>query len=262
MARLSENRVDDVVRRQVVLTIPTKRKPPVLSLESYAIPDGLSCLIIADPSVLEEHVTYYKDQQSIRVVLGEVGMAAQCAMCYIWADYFNFPYYFRIDDDLAPKTFVHKEGYYPNLAEVITEAESCAHECKVSMVGFANTSNRFWLNEGFGRTWGLVHGGGFLCMSSPDPSEFIDTTLVRGTDVYMTCAHRKRDGAVGRVRFIGFDKKSSTVTAGQTSINVTQEQIDASRDKILEKFPGMVTCNGTRKINGGKHTIANWRMKR
>jgi hypothetical protein len=248
---------------EVVITIPTKRKPPVKTLENYSIPPGYICIIIADPDVFEEHLIHYGTDSNISVVTGAKGMAAQCAQCYIHAHLAGYPWYFRLDDDLDKKTFIHKDGHFPELAEVISYALECVKLCKVSLAGFANTSNRSWLGDDYGRTYGLIHGGGHICKSAADPTKYIDVSLVRGSDVYMTCAHREEDGAVGRVKFIGFNKRGSTITAGTSSIKVSQEEVDASRDKIIARFPDMVTCTGTRPVTPSSDImIANWRMKR
>ena len=246
----------------IIFTIPTKRQPPIKTLEHYPIPPENSVLIIADPDVYEAHTAYYANTPA-KVVLGAKGMAAQCAQCYIHAYLAGYPWYFRLDDDLEAKTFIHKDGRFPQLDELLIYAKMCIEMCRVSLVGFSNTSNRFWLGEGYGRTYGLIHGGGHICKSAADPSKYIDVSLVRGSDVYMTCAHREEDGAVGRIKFIGFNKRGSTITAGSSSIKVSQEEVDASRDKILARFPTMVTCTGTRRVTPSSDImIANWRMKR
>jgi hypothetical protein len=245
------------------ICIPTKRPPPVQTLLSYCPPLDYTVIIIADPDVEDAHRCYFEGvPNACKVVRGVKGMGAQSAECYVQAAIAGFPFFFRMDDDLAPKTFVRVDDY-PELDVVMHLARECLDATKTTHAGFCNTSRRDWLGEGYGRTYGLIHGGGNIATSAMDPTEFMDRTLVRGEDVYRTCAHRQRDGAVGRVKSIGFDKSKSTRTAGNTSIvNVTQEQLDASRDLILAKFPGMVTCKGTRWINNGQNEIPNWRMKR
>jgi len=247
--------------KDTIIVIPTKRPPPVRTLGSYPVPEGYQALIICGPDVYEFHRQYdYKPE--IQIVLGQHGMGAQSALCYTEAFKADFPYFFRIDDDLTPKTFIHKDGHYPDLAEVIPLVRECLDITRTTHAGFANGANRYWMKEGFARTYGLIHGGANIAKSAADSSPYMDPLLVRGEDIYRTCAHRKESGAVGRVQFIGFDKRQSTITAGQTSISATQEQILASREMILTRFEGMVTANGTREINSGKDTIVNWRMKR
>lgn len=247
-----------------IITIPTKRPPPVRTLESYN-PGRYATLIIADPEVFDAHVTYYlQNEPSVYVVSGAKGMGAQSALCYSESFKAGYLRFFRMDDDLALKTFVHKDGHFPDLAELIPIAEQCLDTTKTSHAGFANGGNRYWMSDvgTFKRTWGLIHGGANIAYASADSSPYMDPLLVRGEDIYRTCSHRRLDGAVGRIAFIGFDKSKSTVTAGKTSIAATQEQIEASRDMILEKFAGMVTCNGWRLIDAGKTPIYNWRMKK
>ncbi len=250
----------------VVICIPTKRPPPILSLESYS-PGKVEVIIIADPDVFSDHTAHYADTP-YRVVRGQQGWANQVAQCYIQASRFDFPWYFRMDDDLSLRTFVHKDGTYPSLTKVIRATRQCVDECNVGLAGFMNGSNRFWMGEGFGRTYGLVHGGAHLCVSHADPfgAGFVHPKLKRFEDVYRSCAHRQRDGAVGRVKFIGFDKsKSSNAkawTGNVTSITSSKKDMRRSRDLILDQFAGFVTCDGTRQIHAGTVDIFNWRMRR
>ncbi len=244
------------------ICIPTKRPPPIRTLESYVPSLDYEVLIIADPDVYDAHCRFFEGvPRACKVILGAKGMGAQSAECYMQAAKAGFPYFMRLDDDLAEKTFVLAEGGYATLEQAIEAARECLDVTKTTHAGLCNTSRRDWLGDGYGRTYGLIHGGGNIAISAEDPSEFMDRSLVRGEDIYRTCAHRKRDGAVGRVRFIGFDKSKSVRIPGQTSINVTQEQLDASRDLILKKFAGMVTCTGTRWIHGNTLEIPNWRMR-
>jgi hypothetical protein len=245
----------------IVIAIPTKRPPPVRTLEVYPVPDGYKALVICGPDVYEFHRQYdYKPE--ILVVLGQHGMGAQSALCYSESFKAGYKQFFRMDDDLEPKTFVAKSGGYYDLDEVIPLLQECLNATRTTHAGFMNGSNRYWMKDGFSRTYGLIHGGANIAVSAEDSSPYMDPTLVRGEDVYRTCAHRKRDGAVGRVQWIGFDKRQSTITAGQSSISATPEAILASREMILQRFEGMVTAEGTRFINGGRDEIINWRMKR
>jgi hypothetical protein len=265
----------------VVICVRTKRPPPVQTFLNYPVPRGMKVILVVHPdnTLLAAHHAAAKDEHvtglmgiapgNLRVVLGERGLGAQAAVCYEEAAKAGFPYFFRLDDDLQPMTFIRKDGNFPGLTEVITEARKCIDETNTSLVGFSNTSNCYWMGEGYKRTYGLVHGGANLSVSSLDPvPRFMDRRLVRAEDVYRTCAHRVDDlerggdGMVGRVAFIGFDKRGSTVTAGQTSVSATPEEVQWSHEIVLKNFPNMVSCTGTRWINGGKDEIANWRMKR
>jgi hypothetical protein len=233
----------------------------VKTFEAYPPPESHPVILLCDPSVHDLHRKYYENTD-YNVTLGATGIGPQLYLAYQMTWALGFTHWFKLDDDLAPKTFVHKESYYPGLAEVISLAQSCLTLTQTTHAGFGNGSNRFWMGKGFKRTYGLIHGGANIAIVSEHPSDFIDPELVRGGDVYRTCAHRARDGAVGRVEFVGFDKSKSTVVAGQTSVTATQEEIFASRDLILAKFPTMVTCEGTRFIDNGKKEIMNWRMKK
>jgi hypothetical protein len=132
----------------------------------------------------------------------------------------------------------------------------------VGLVGFSNSANRSWLGEGYTRTFGLIHGGAHLCKSSDTPERYLDHRIVRYEDVYRSCAHREEDGAVGRVSWIGVNKKESTSTAGRTSIVETNADRERDIKLILERFPDFVTCNGMREAYSGGPLIANWRFKR
>lgn len=247
-----------------IITIPTKRPPPVKTLENYPVPEGYAAIIICDPNVWEEHLKYYRDKMNIHIEMGEHGMGVQSALCYSVSALSGQKYFFRMDDDLEPKTFIHKDGHFPDLAEVIPLLRECLEVTKTTHAGFMNGSNRYWMGEvgKFKRTYGLIHGGANIAVSALDSSPYMDPTLVRGEDVYRTCAHRKEAGAVGRIPWIGFDKRQSTITAGQSSISEKQDLILASRNMILERFEGMVTAKGTRFINNGQDEIVNWRMKK
>lgn len=248
----------------VVICIPSWRPPPIKSLESFET-GPYPVLIVADPRRYQDHVNYYYQitrSDMFKVVMGGEGNGPQCASCYRRAAEAGFPFFFKMDDDLLPNTFVTRGGN-ATLIEAIQAARECLGATNTRHAGFSNSSRRDWLGEGFGRTYGLIHGGGNIGISAHDPSRFIDERLVRGEDVYRTCAHREADGAVGRVRFIGFDKKGSADTSEDSSSKtISQEDFNQSRDLILQRFPGMVTCNGTRWIHNGTHEIANWKMKK
>ena len=246
-----------------VIVIPSKRKPPIITLSSYEIPEDLDVIIVTDPDVEHLHREFYEMDHRIRVFPGARGLGANKALCYNVAFECKFSYFFRMDDDLEPKTFISKDGRYPDLQEIIIRAANCLTDTNTTLVGFHNGANRSWMSEGYGRTYGLVHGGATFSISAPDGTKYIDPRLVRAEDVYRTCAHREeRDGFVGRVKDIGFDKSKSTSIAGQSSVSTTPEQVMESMNIVLSRFPNMVTCDGTREIFGGKFEIANWRMRK
>jgi hypothetical protein len=223
---------------KVVICIPTKRPPPILTIDQYGIAN-YEVLVLSDPSVYVDHKHYYKSKNRIHVLKGKVGMGPQSYECYRQAALHGYNLFFRMDDDLPRKTFIMKEGY-PALGPVIQEAVNCLKELNVTLVGFANTSNTAWLGEGFKRTYGMIHGGANLSISSKNPRNFMDPNIIRAYDIYQTAAHRWFDyqrgnsGECGRVAHIGFDKKMST--GKNTSYQVTDEQRLTDRILIKSRF--------------------------
>lgn len=237
-------------KEDICICIPTRRPPPVQTLLNYTPPEDFKVLLICDPEVEADHAQHYGDDEQIQIITGSRGMGAQSAHCYRWAATFGYPIFFRMDDDLAPGTFIHKDGHYPNLEEAMMAAHICLKTLDVTLAGFVNTSNRHWLDEtGFRRTYGIIHGGANISYSSFQPEKYIDPTLPRCEDIYRTCAHRLQDvergndGCVGRVQFIGFDKSKSTgKRGGNTSvIEITREQILTTRQLIVDRFPQMIS---------------------
>jgi hypothetical protein len=233
------------MREDICITIPTRRPPPVLTLESYTIP-GTRVLIIADPDEFKHHTLFYDavGNDLISVVKGDHGMGAQSSNCYYQAHAHEFEQFLRLDDDLPPKTFVHKNGRFPQLEEIITELQNCIEETDTSLAGLVNTSNRSWLSEGYGLTYGIIHGGCNISWSTNEPHKFIDFSLPRCEDIYRTCAHRAHQETLGkpamngRVKSIGFDKSKSTSKHGKGTATYTnsREVVEATRAKIMEKF--------------------------
>ena len=245
-----------------VICVPTRRPPPILTFEHYEPPLNMDVILMCDPEVYEKHLEAYGDNPQFHVLKGERGIGPQIHLCYLRSFELGASLWVKLDDDLADKTYVHKEGHYPALEEVIFEMECCLKETKTTHAGLGNGSNRFWMGTGYKRTWGLIHGGTNIAVTTNEPWQFIDVRLRRAGDVYRSCAHRELDGAVGRVAHIGFDKSKSTITAGQTSIDLTMDEILANRDFILKAFPGFVTCEGVRYVDNGTKPILNWRMRR
>jgi hypothetical protein len=240
-----------------LIVIPTRRPPPIKTLESY--PTTERVIVLADPRVHTEHVNYYYGNKTVQVVLGKVGSIPQALEVYRVAHQFGFPYFFRLDDDLQPKFFVDIFGCYPDLEEVMTAARTCITETRTSLAGFANTSRRDWLGEylDYKRGAGLIHGGAQIGMSTDEPEQFLDPELPAYDDVYRSAAHRVRDGAVGVVAWIGLDKRESL---RDTTVPKSPELIQKCKDIILGKFPGIVTCTGERVLDGGRQVIPNWRL--
>lgn len=242
------------IENEVVVCIPTYRKPPIKTLQHYKTKHHV--LVIADPDVLDQHVVQAK-RNGYDLASGVKGMSAQVAECYRRTYQLGFPWFFRLDDDLEPKTFIHMDKHFPDLDEVIREAFTCALTTGASLAGFANTTNRHWMDVGYGKTRGLIHGAAHICRSAEDPSDYIDTRIQYFEDVYRSLAHRKKDGAVGRVKFIGMDKKSSSERVEQA---MSEQEGDIKL--ILETFPGMVSFEGFKIINNGEYVVPNWRYKK
>jgi hypothetical protein len=226
----------------------------IKTLDNYAVPQGMEVFIVADP---DKRHTLSNIYAHLGIVTGKQGMAAQVAECYRVAARAGYKFYFRLDDDIQPKAFVHKDGHFPDLTEVITECRKAAEETNTKLVGLNNTTNRHWMGEGYSRTYGLVHGGAHLCVAETDPSKYIDESIQYSEDVYRSLAHRLHDGAVGRVKHIGINKKGSTARVVEA-----KEKHKADIELILKTFPGMVTCEGTKEINAGMDSIANWRYRK
>jgi hypothetical protein len=243
---------------RIVICIPTRRPPPVITLGSYST-SPYNVFVVAAPEVYEQHYEFYKGIPGVKVKEGVVGLGAQCGACYRHAFQAGYPLWFKMDDDLPQRTFVHIDGSFPLLPEVIISATHGMDETRTTLVGFQNTTRRDWMDDGYGRTYGHIHGGANLSISAEDSREFIDDRIVRGEDIYRTCAHRLKDGAVGRVKFIGFDKKKSTMG---TTTTPDRALLDQSRDIILERFSGLVAYEGPKELAGGRIKYEGWRMKR
>lgn len=245
-----------------VITIPSRRPAPVLTFGSYET-SPYTCFIVSDPDRYDEHYSYYRGIPGIYVMKGEKGNGAQCAACCEIAAREGFQYFFKLDDDIMPRTFVGLEpgNEWPTLVEAVQLARKCLDSTNTTLAGFANTSRKDWLSEGFNRTYGLIHGAGCIGVADKDSSKFVDRRLMCAEDVYRTCAHREMNGAVGRISFVGFNKRQSN-NYGDQPQGITSQQFLDTRDIILHRFPGMVTCDGVRYINNGTTPIANWRMRK
>jgi hypothetical protein len=246
--------------RDVVLVIPTKRLPPVHTIESLGVPKGVKTIIICHPSVFAAHRKYYRRHplgNQVYVKLGVDGWAPQVMECYRQARKFGAKYYFRLDDDLGPKTFLLKDRSHPSLKQVMRWARECMDECEVSLVGFQNTSRLDWLGEGYGRSYALVTGAIQLCRAYK-PEQMMNRKLERYEDVWRSLAHRRRDGAVGRVRFVGIDKKSAH---GNSMINISEKQRKRAIRRIVNEFPDFITYLGDKKDSHGTK-YPHFRFKR
>lgn len=244
----------------VCIVIRSCRVPPISTLENFALPKGYTCILLVDPRVYREHKEFYSNNRQIVVQRGVRGLSAQSAACYTVAATAGFPWYFRLDDDLTPGYFVHKDGRKLNLKTVIRMAYDAAKDLDVSLVGFTKSSNRFWMKPGSGRVFGLIHGGAALFHSTTRPEKYIDVDLPLYDDVYQSCAHRKERGAVGRVREVGLDlltsAQSATVGLGDP------KKHNAAKKIILAKWSDYLTCDGPIAVARGGRLNLPWRFKR
>lgn len=234
-----------------VCIIIISKRPNILTLESYDV-GRYPTYILSDADTYDIHREKYAN-----VIKGGRGIGEQTVAAYELAYRMGFPFWVRLDDDLPEKTFVDKYGY-PDLQHVILELYDCIIETKTSLAGLANSTNKSWMRDSFSRTYGLIHGGCNIAISARNGAEFTPPKLKRNGDVWRSCAHRRRDGAVGRVQFIGFDKGPSTLN--ETTIPDDEESIEEAKQMILAEFPDMVKCDGWREIGGKK--FPNWRMLR
>lgn len=241
-----------------LVVIPTRRTPPIKTIENYSS-DRFPFLLVADPSTFAALNDAYVDHPYISVSLGKQGLIPQVLELYKQTALRGYKYFFRLDDDLQKNYFVDYVGRRPSLDEVILLARQCLDVTNTTLAGFANTSRTDWLGMPgeFKRSSGLIHGGAQICIASETPEQFLDPRLPRYEDVYRSASHRKLNGAVGRVSWIGLDKRESL---RDSVASKTPEEIELAKEIILGAFPGMVTCKGTRTLDGGRQVIPNWRL--
>jgi hypothetical protein len=230
-----------------------------MTLENYEIERPM--LVISDPEVYAGHKTWVKERKfaNVEVIKGSSVFMKQIALLYTETYRRGYPFFFRFDDDIRSKSFVTKTAYV-TAEELITACRDCAEELNVKLTGPMSSSNRLWLGEGFKLTYSHMTGGAQLCCSAKNPDKYIDTVnLKKGEDVYRTLSHRKHDGALGKVAWIGFNKTKSC--GGPDSILAeTREEMESDRLVILKAFPGMASCEGFRKVPGPGEETHNWRM--
>ncbi len=248
------NLLDDTV-----IVIPSKREPPIQTLVSF--PTQHRVLLISDPRMVSKHREWVTQErmENVWVVPGEIGMIPQSSLCYRRSYEAGFRFYFRMDDDLHSKTFVHKDGHICLLEEAMYEARKCADVTGMTLCGFQNTAVRYYMGEGYKKSYGLIHGGAHLALTCENRWRYLDPKLPAYEDVYRSAAHREQDGAVGRVAFIGLDKRASL---RESSMNKSPEVIQKAKDIILSRFPDSVTCDGERVLDDGRQVIPNWRLVR
>lgn len=248
--------------RDVVICIPTKRLPPVRTLDSYVPPAGVPVFVIADPEVYKAHRRFYK-KRGVKVLKGKTGLVPQVMCCYDYAREAGYQYFFRLDDDLPPNTFIKKDRSHPPLEHVVKWARKCIARTGTSLAGFCNTSRVDWLGAGYGRSYALVHGGAQIC-ESLDPRKFVNPKLPRYEDVYRSCSHRAYSGAVGRVKFVGLNKMPSQQGAiGGSSIKISEKKRKKAIRMITKKFsPEFVRYLGEKSVSNGKITYPKFQYRR
>jgi hypothetical protein len=255
-----------------VIIVPSRRRPPLVVFEHHEMPAGIPVVVLADPDVYEEHRVAYGDRYS--VIRGDHGCAAQMHRSYLVGYAMKMDWVFRVDDDMHDRSLVGLPGFenlvdrgsvgkYRTVADAFTRACEAADGLPgVSLVGFSNTTRVDWLSPGFGRTWGLITGNIQLYRSTTEPGRFINPEQAMYEDVWRTCSHREDGGGwTGRVKSIGVDKKTvcnpKTTAYAAGDLAQREEAIRA----ITTRFPTIVSCDGTRTINGGSLTIAYWKFR-
>lgn len=191
----------------VCIVIPTKRPPPLQTLASHQFPRNVPIFLLADPSLYLAHRKWYAKHQAefpqLRIVKGKSGLVAQVRFCYRYARQQGYHYAFRLDDDSPPHMFVHKNRSHPSLTRVMRWARRCTQKTGCSLVGFATTSRTDWLGRGFNRSYATNYGGAQLFDTSVKINQILPANIACYEDIYRSCSHRKRDGAIGRVNFVG-----------------------------------------------------------
>jgi len=175
--------------KEFAICIPSKRKPPFKTLENFQVPEGFEVFIISDPAFLAEHHEYYGKEKGIHVLKGGEGIGQQMWNTYLVAADAGFDHFVRLDDDLDVNTFVavkagsNRKVKYLSLEEAMYHLLTALRMTETTLVGFSNTSRLDWLGNGYKRTYGLIHSGACLSVSSNTPQLFMDRTLTKWGDV-------------------------------------------------------------------------------
>jgi hypothetical protein len=246
--------------QDTVMVIPSKRPAPIKTLENFSIAHHV--MVISDPDVFDQHREWIAGLNNpfISNTMGRKGMVPQELLCCTLAKERGFEFYFKMDDDLQPRTFIGMEkGWFPSPEEAMFHTRMCAEQMGTDLNGFVNSSIRVWMSDGYNRSYGLVHGGSHLCRVTDEPERFVKPDLPSYIDVYKSAAYRMKDGAIGRVNFIGLEKR---ISQRDSVMGRTPEKIELAKKMILEEFGNIVTCTGTRTLDDGRQTIPNWRLKR
>lgn len=231
----------------VCIVIPTKRPPPLKTLISFRdqFPEDVPIYLIVDPSLVKMHRHFIKRKRTwypdnLEIVRGHSGLVPQIRFCYDFAREQGYQYAFRLDDDCESNFFVKRDRSNPPLTQVIKWARKCIDICEVSLVGFANTSRVDWLGRGLGRSYALVHGGAQM-FETLQSDLILPKHIVCYEDIYRSCAHRQRDGAIGRVSFIGMNK----IDGMKDTVNREgKAKWKKGMTQLLHDFPGFGSFHG------------------
>lgn len=91
----------------------------------------------------------------------------------------------------------------------------------------------------------------------------VNPKLPRYEDVWRSLSHRERDGAVGRVKFVGLNKMPSQQgAAGGSSIVLSEKRRKRAIRMIVKSFPGFVRYLGEKSVAGGKITYPKFQYIR
>lgn len=250
----------------VVVIIPSRRHAPLVTLEENKMPRGVEVILLSDPDFYDEHREYYGQQ--FTVMRGVRGHMAQAVECYRIGHQRGVKYVFRPDDDVSSETLLSwdpsaRKATRAKMADICLGQVEAAEALGVSLVGCANTYNPSWLSPGYRLTYGLVAGGVQLHIASDRPERYTDLRVPTNEDIYRTLAHRRvDDGYVGRISWACHDRRKSAHPKGSAYAPEDKAREWYTRELILTQFPDLVSCDGVRRINGGKQEIANWVFKR
>lgn len=248
--------------KNIVVVIPTCRSAPIKTLVEHQT--KYPVVVLVDRKSSRGKIQKWVDQiwgnknNKPKVVWGKRGPGPQSAECYRVAHELGYEYFFRFDDDIQKNFFVNMSKEFTPLDTAIDLVYEAAKELGTSLTGFSNTSRTDWLCDSIGVTYGQIHGGAQLGRAMEDPSLVVDESMPAYVDVWRTLAHRRLDGAVGRVKSIGLDR---TESLRGSSILKTPELVEECKSRILEEFPGMVRCDKVKEHDGGRQVVPNWQMR-
>lgn len=249
-----------------VTVIIRSAREHILTLDSHPLPKKANVVIVASREQYEHHKEVYTKKRVTVVRNPGKTLASSALCCYTAAKRAGRPYFFRMDDEL-PETF------FVGMKEKVVDVEYVMHwfyrairALNLSMVGPASTSNRFWLQPKFIRSWAGISGAAVMYRTVEHPHKMIDASIRHFDDIYESCSHRWLRGAVGRVQFIGGDKKATTGPA-QTTVEMLNKTQGHAVKTILERWaPDYITTDGwsfyTHNTPDDYWVTVNWIFKR